>query len=135
MHSARLRCADKDSYCLLHLFGPLAIEYLSHEVRGLWLRVRLMKLLRGPAFTWPRLTRQSARLPWLQYNLDTIGAMDMETMEQRSEQKKPNSTPYRAYSESSSDDADDAVGDDVKVRDDLDEFDEAFLEPNRVQSI
>lgn len=102
------------------------MEYVSHEVRGLWLRVRLIKLVRGPDYTWPRLTRQTVRLPWLQYNLDTIGEIDVPIMHRKC-------TQFRAYSESSSDDGNVAANSD-EYGDELDLDDEFHDEPNRVQA-
>lgn len=99
---------------MLHLFGPVATEYTSHEVRGLWLRVRLTKLVRGPKFVWPRLTRQPLRLSWLRYNLDAIDGLHDGWND---DWRQPHSQ-YRGCSESSgSDEADDEAVDERRISD------------------
>lgn len=57
--------------CLINLYGCIDTEYTSHEIRGLAIRVRLMKTMRGPRYNWSRLTLHEERCR-IKYDLNGI---------------------------------------------------------------
>lgn len=56
----------------MNLMGCIDTECTSHEVRGLFIKVRLIKNLRGPQFMWPRLLADNDLHRWLKYNPEAI---------------------------------------------------------------
>lgn len=80
-------------------------------MRGLQLRVRLAKLVRGPRYAWPRLCAQASRPAWLQYNVDAMAGVRLTAAQAAAgtlvgghldaSERAPLPSRYRAYSESS----------------------------------
>lgn len=59
------------TFNMLHLFGCIETEYLSHEIRGLNIIIRMVKLNKG--VTWPRLLIQPDFKPnWLTCNYEAV---------------------------------------------------------------
>lgn len=88
--------------CLVNLYGCVDTEYTSHEIRGLAIRVRLMKTMRGPRYSWPRLTMHEERCR-IKYDLNAVdtGEFDGEVKVGR------DFNPFKERSSSSSDSDDD----------------------------
>uniref|UniRef100_A0A182QK13 RNA helicase n=1 Tax=Anopheles farauti TaxID=69004 RepID=A0A182QK13_9DIPT len=64
---------DDGQRCLLplNLFGPIEPRHTVHEIRGLWIVVRLLKLV--PSLRWPTLQTHSSKVPWLKALTGTGG--------------------------------------------------------------
>lgn len=52
---------------MLHLFGPIDIEYTKHEIRGLNVVVRLQKSF---PLMWPRLVTTAKKCPWIIHSVE-----------------------------------------------------------------
>lgn len=44
----------------------------SHQIRGLVVQVRLLKLIRGLCWMWPSLVAGTDRYRWIKYNMDML---------------------------------------------------------------
>lgn len=64
--------------CLINLFGCVDTEYTSHEIRGLAVRVRLMKTMRGPRYAWPRLTLHDEQCRNVRFDLESFDYAKMD---------------------------------------------------------
>ncbi|XP_053679144.1 uncharacterized protein LOC128730136 [Anopheles nili] len=55
---------EGESYLLpLNLFGPVEPQHTTHEIRGLMIVIRLLKLV--PTIGWPTLLNHTSKVPWL----------------------------------------------------------------------
>lgn len=70
---------NSTAHNMLHLFGCIDTKLVSHEIRGLSIIVRLVKLNKG--VTWPRLLIQPDFKPkWLTCNYETV-MMEQEVLD------------------------------------------------------
>lgn len=72
IYSAVIR--DETNLLVLHFFGSIDPEYTSHEIRGLNVIVRLVKIV--PDWLWPHLTSEHKKFNWLSYDYSAINSDD-----------------------------------------------------------
>lgn len=60
---------------ILNLLGSVDPQYVSHEIKGLNVVVRLVKYVFEK---WPRLLEQPIKYPWLKYNFNAFDSKEME---------------------------------------------------------
>lgn len=70
------RIADVPQILYLNLLGCIDAEYTSHELRGFFVYVVLIKTLRDAKSLWPRLTVDTDRHEWLKYTTDAISMIE-----------------------------------------------------------
>ncbi|XP_069700482.1 putative ATP-dependent RNA helicase TDRD12 [Periplaneta americana] len=60
---------EKDIYeVTLDLYGPINVSSVRHEAKGLFVQIKMEKVVAG--FQWPRLLRSRCKHPWLKLDIE-----------------------------------------------------------------
>lgn len=98
---------DDEYVVFLHLLGSVDPQYVSHEIKGLNVVIRLVKNI---FVTWPRLLQESTKYSWLKFNYNTFDSSELEYImpQQRLQailESAPHVDPNQIYDELDSDDS------------------------------
>lgn len=77
---------DNELYrAVMTLFGPVNTEHVHHEIRGLNIIIKLMKLI--TFHNWPRLLERKDSNYWLSYKFDSITKNKCESYKPHSQRE------------------------------------------------
>lgn len=103
----------KEQAVTLHLLNVIDPESLLHEIRGLNLKIQMIKSIKG--IMWPRLLQQTDHYSWLSYNPDRIGETITELFAVKNLEKLKQVIQYIPDDEFD----EDTVSDDSSIEDDV----------------